>query len=252
MKLKLVEVNGVTYAEVQDGKPVYEGDDGKTVAFDAPGTVATISRLNSEAKTHREGKEAAEAKLKAFEGLDAVAARDAIAKVANIDAKKLIDAGEVDKVKAEISKAFEEKLTAAEQRAATIERELYEERIGGSFARSEFVKDKLAIPADFVQARFGQNFKLEEGKVVAYDPSGNKIYSRARPGEVADFDEALAFLVDAYPQKDHILKGVNQNGGGGKPPSGTPQGRTMKSTDFNALSAKDRAAFMEKGGSLVD
>lgn len=59
MKLKLVTINGKTCAEVHDGKPVYQAD-GKDVAFDAPATLLTISRLNGEAKGHREAKEAAE------------------------------------------------------------------------------------------------------------------------------------------------------------------------------------------------
>ncbi|WVM87992.1 hypothetical protein UMZ34_16740 [Halopseudomonas pachastrellae] len=85
MKLKLDE-NG--NAVLQDGKPVYVHDDGKEVAFDAAGTVATITRLNAEAKTHREGKEAAEKALKAFEGIsDPAAAIKALETVSNLDQK---------------------------------------------------------------------------------------------------------------------------------------------------------------------
>ena len=50
MKLKLDEQGHVV---LQDGKPVYIHDDGKEVAFDAPATVATITRLNGEAKVQR-------------------------------------------------------------------------------------------------------------------------------------------------------------------------------------------------------
>ena len=103
MKLKLDE-NG--HVVVQDGKPVYVHDDGKEVAFDAPQTVATITRLNGEAKTHREAKEQFEAQVKAFEGLDPVKVKEALGIVQNLDAKKLVDAGEVDKVKTEITDAL--------------------------------------------------------------------------------------------------------------------------------------------------
>ena len=73
MKLKLDEQGN---AVLQDGKPVYVHDDGKEVPFDAPGAMAKIASLNAEAKTHREAKEAAEAKLKAFDGIeDAEAAK---------------------------------------------------------------------------------------------------------------------------------------------------------------------------------
>lgn len=212
MKLKLDE-NG--HAVLQDGKPVYVHDDGKEIAFDAAATVGTITRLNGEAKSHRERAEAAEAKYKPFEGIeDAGAARKALETVANLDSKKLIDAGEVDKVKAEISKAFQAQLDEASTKSQTLEQQLYGEKIGGSFARSKLIAEKLAVPADMVQATFGSAFKIEEGKVVAYDSHGQKIFSRARPGEIADFDEALETLVEQYPHKEHILKGSGANGGG--------------------------------------
>lgn len=224
MKLKTIEVDGKQYAEIQDGKPVYVEDDGQEVAFDAVGTRATITRLNAEAKSHRERAEAAEKTAKAFEGIeDAAAARKALELVANLDAKKLVDAGEIEKVKAEIGKAFETKLGEATTRAEQLEQQLYAEKIGGSFARSKVIADKLAIPADMVQARFGQAFKIEDGKVVAYDGNGNKLYSRARPGELADFDEALETLVEQYPYKDHILKASGANGGGAPNGGGQPQ-----------------------------
>ena len=212
MKLKLDE-NG--NAVLQDGKPVYVHEDGKEVAFDAPGTVATITRLNSEAKGHRERAENAEKAVKAFEGIDdPAAAKKALATVANLDAKTLVDAGEIEKVKAEISKAFQLQLDEVTGKAQTFEQQLYAEKIGGSFARSQFIAEKMAVPADMVQAAFGSNFKIEEGKVVAYDAQGQKIFSRSRPGELADFDEAIETLVSQYPHRDHILKSSNANGGG--------------------------------------
>ena len=215
MKLKLDDAG---HAVLQDGKPVYVHDDGKEVAFDAAGTVQTISRLNAEAKSHRERAEAAESKYKPFEGIeDAGAARKALETVKNLDQKKLIDAGEVETVKAEITKALQAQIDTATTRATALERQPYAEKIGGAFARSPLIvgdKAKLAIPADLVQARFGSAFKIEDGKVVAYDSQGNKIYSRSKPGELADFDEALDVLVDMYPHKDSILKSSGASGGG--------------------------------------
>ena len=212
MKLKLDE-NG--NAVLQDGKPVYVHDDGKEVAFDAPGTVATITRLNSEAKGHRERAENAEKTVKAFEGIDdPAAAKKALVTVANLDAKTLVDAGEIEKVKSEISKAFQLQLDDMTGKANGFEQQLYAEKIGGSFARSQFIAEKMAVPADMVQATFGNNFKIEEGKVVAYDAQGQKIFSRSRPGELADFNESLETLVSQYPHRDHILKSSDANGGG--------------------------------------
>lgn len=221
MKLKLDE-NG--NAVLLDGKPVYVHDDGKEVAFDAPGTVATITRLNSEARGHRERAENAEKTVKAFEGIDdPAAAKKALATVANLDAKTLVDAGEIEKVKSEISKAFQLQLDDMTGKANGFEQQLYAEKIGGSFARSQFIAEKMAVPADMVQATFGNNFKIEEGKVVAYDAQGQKIFSRSRPGELADFNESLETLVSQYPHRDHILKSSGANGGGAQNGGGNNQ-----------------------------
>ena len=249
MKLKM---DG-EHAVLQDGKPVYVYDDGKEVAFDAPGTVATIQRINGEAKTNRTRAEAAEAALKGFDGItDPAAAIKAMQLTANLDAKKLIDAGEVEKVKGEITKGFTEKLTAAEKRAADLESALYGEKIGGAFARSKFVADKIAVPADMLQDKFGKSFKVEDGKVAAYDQNGNKIYSRAKPGELADFEEALEIIVDGYAHKDSILKGNSNGGGGNRQSTSTAGSKTVTRAAFDALPQAQRGQVFRDGVTVVD
>jgi hypothetical protein len=243
MKLKTVEVSGVTYAEIKDGKPVYVHPDGKEVAMDVADLAGKVTFLTAESEKAFARRDEAMKALKAFEGIDdAEAARKALQTIANIDAKKLIDAGEVERVKAEIGKSYEGKLTEAQTRTQQLEQQLYGEKIGGSFSRSKLIADKLAIPADMVQARFGQAFKIEDGKTVAYDAHGNKIYSRARPGELADFDEALESLIETYPYKDHILKSSGASGGGAQGGSGTPSGR-----DLSNLSPTERLTAARAG-----
>lgn len=212
MKLKLDDKGAVV---VQDGKPVYVKDDGSEVAFDVAGTVSTIARLNGEAKGNRERAESAEGKLKGFEGIeDPAAAIKALGIVGNLDSKKLIDSGEVEKVKGEISKAFQTQLDQANGKATALEQQLYAEKVGGAFSRSKFIAEKLAIPSDLVEARFGRSFGIEDGKIVAKDANGNKLYSASNPGELADFDESLSMLVNQYPNRDQILKGTGASGSG--------------------------------------
>lgn len=215
MKLKTVTIEGKTYAEVAGDQPIYIHEDGKEAPHDAAHTVATISRLNGEAKTHREAKEQLEAKLKGFEGIeDPVAAKKALETLKNFDDKKLVDAGEIEKVKAEAIKAIEDKYAPVVQERDAFQAQLHNELIGGGFSRSKFIQDNIAVPVDMIQATFGKNFQIENGKVVAVGADGQKIYSRTRPGEVADFDEALETLVGGYQHKDSILKGSQAGGGG--------------------------------------
>lgn len=240
MKLKTDDQGHVV---VQDGKPVYVKDDGSELAFDVVGTTQTITRLNAEAKSHRERAETAEKSLKGFEGIaDPAEALKALQLVANLDAKKLVDAGEIEKVKAEIGKAFQTQLDEAKGHSSKLEQQLYAEMIGGSFARSKFAMDKLAIPPDLVQAYFGKAFAIEEGKVVAKDANGNKLFSAANPGELAGFDEALEMLVNQYPGKDHILKGSGASGSGAQ---GSQGGGGQKKGNFGGSKA-DRVAAIKQ------
>lgn len=254
MKLKTIQVGDKTYAEVQDDKPIYVHSDGKEAPFDAVRTADKIKELNAEAKTHREAKEALDARLRGFDGIeDPEGARRALETIKNIDEGKLLTAGKVQEIKeaakraaeeqvAAAAKASSEKLREVETQRDKIASDFTNEKIGGSFSRSKFIADKIAIPADLVQARFGSAFKLEDGKVVAYDHTGGKVFSRARPGEVADFDEALEVLVDHYPEKERILKGTGSSGSGARQSGGGGAGkRAIPRAEFDRMLPMDQA-----------
>lgn len=253
MKLKTIEVNGAVYAELSEGKPIYVHDDGKELPFDAPGTASTISRLNAEAKGHREGKETALERLKAFEGIDdAAAALKALKVVSNLDAKKLVDAGEVEKIKIEAIKAVEEKYAPVVRERDQLSAAIVAEKLGGGFARSKFIAEKVAVPAEMMQATFGQHFKVENGSVIGYDSSGNKLFSRTKPGEVASIDEALEMIVDAAPFRDRILKGTGANGSGGQGSGAAAGVKQMSRTSFDAMPQEQRMPFIKAGGVVAD
>lgn len=246
MKLKTVTIEGKTYAEVDGDKPIYIHDDGKEAPHDAAHTVATISRLNGEAKTHREAKEQLEAKFKGFEGIeDPAAAKKALETLKNFDDKKLVDAGEVEKIKLEAIKAVEEKYAPIVQERDAFQSQLHNELIGGGFARSKFIQDNIAVPVDMIQATFGKNFQIESGKVVAVGADGQKIYSRTRPGEIADFDEALETLVGGYQYKDSILKGSQSQGGGFQGGGGNKSGPKSLA---ECKTKEEKIAYMKQVG----
>lgn len=245
MKLKLDEKGN---AILQDGKPVYVHDDGKEIPFDAPAAMGKISALNAEAKDHRVKAEGLEAKLAAFAGIgDPEAAKKAMETVKNLDAKKLVDAGEVEKVRHEVrtetSKSFEAQIADLTKQVQDRDGMIYSMKVSGGFANSKFVKDKVAIPADLLEAKFGSAFKVEDGRVVGY-LNGNKVYSRSKPGELADFDEALESILDAYPQKDAILKGTGATGGGAQPPKGPGATNTENMSSVDKIAAGLKAAGM--------
>lgn len=256
MELKTVEIDGKTYAEVQDGKPVYlDGD--KEIAFDAVATAATVTRLGKEAKGHRLAKEEAEAKLAAFDGIeDPAAAARALELVKSLDDGKIMSAekaaAETKKAVEAATKAYVEKLGAAEKEKESYREKLHETTIGRSFAESQFIKEKMTLLPRFVRESFGRHFALEDGKIVATDANGDVIYSRSRPGEIASFDEALEHLVEACPERDHILKGRGQTGSGASGGAAGSSGPgTISRDDFMSLSPAQRAEKMASGNLKV-
>ncbi|WP_148716483.1 DUF6651 domain-containing protein [Chitinolyticbacter meiyuanensis] len=237
--------------------PVFTSPDGKDAPFDADSTVATIGRLNGEAKGHRERAEAAEAKLKSYDGIaDPAAALKALSTLKNLDEKNLIAAGDRDKAVSEAVKSVEEKYAPIVQEVETLKGQLNSHLIGGAFAQSKFIAEKFAAegPAgvEIARALFGNSLKVEDGKVVGYDAQGNKLYSRTRHGELATAEEAIELLVDAYPHKNHILKSSGANGGGAGHGNGKAGAKSISRSQYDAMSPQDQASFARSGGAVSD
>ncbi len=266
MKLKTLKTaDGVDVAEIKDGKPVYIGDDGKEIAFDAPHALGKISQLNGEAQGHREAQEALEQQFAPFKNIkDPDAALKAMETVRNLDESKLVEAGKVEEIKAAAVRAAKEQTEAAikakddeyapiVQERDALKGSLHNEMVGGGFARSKFVQDNIAIPVDMLQATFGGRFAVEGGKIVAKDAEGQKIYSRAKPGDLAGFDEALSMMVEQYPYKDQIMKGRGHNGAGSQHTgNGSAGEKTIQRSTWDTMSQGDRAAKSKDGYKVVD
>lgn len=245
--------------------PIFIHADGREAPFDADTTVSTIGRLNGEAKSHREAKEAAELRLKSFEGIeDGAAALAALATVKNLGAGELKTAAQVQEIKDAAAKSATEAVAAATRQSAEalklatdqnakLTNDLNSHIIGGSFSSSKFIAEKLAIPADIAQKVFGDRFKVDGGKLVPMNPDGTPIFSATDHGNHAGFDEALSVIVGQYANKDAILKGSGASGGGATGGKGGGGGdKAITRAQFNAMDGSARAAAMKDGATISD
>lgn len=224
--------------ELNDGNPVYVDGSGREMVVKHD----TISNLNAEAKSHREAKEAAEAALKPFEGIDPKIAAEAIDKLGKIDAKQLIDAGKVDEVKSQIKSEYDKQLSDKDAAIGDLQSRLDGMKVDSIFSQSDFVRNNIAVPQDMFEASFRKNFKVEDGKVVPYDKSGNVLMSKKTIGEVATAEEALQLLVESHPQKDTILKAGVGNGSGSDGSGGNRGvGRVINRGEFEKLAPAKQA-----------
>ena len=203
------------------GLPIVIKPDGTEIPYDINQTTKTIADLQAESKTHREAKEAAETKLKAFDGLDAAAAKKAINDLKDVDLSKMVNAGKLDEVRTEVTKAFETKLSESEKKFGDLQKNYHRTVKENAFAKSKFITDKLTVPPDMVMAMFGDKFEVDDatGNIVA-KVNGAPLNSDDRPGTVASLDEAIAKFVKDYPNRDKIMKGTNNSGSGSNGGSG--------------------------------
>ena len=242
MRLKLDTAGHVV---VQDGKPVYVDDSGSEIPFDAPAAMQKITELNGEAKKHRlEAKEAKE-KLITFEGIeDPAAAIKALQFAQSMEGKKVMDDEAIQKLISNAVKPVQEKATALEKALGDKDAHIYKLEVSNRFQSSPFIKEKSIIPPDMLEATFGKNFKIENGRVLAFDGSGNQIFSKVKPGEPAEFDEAMQVLFDSHPLKDSLYKASGASGSGAQ----GSQGGGSAADRFSNLKPTDRITAARAAG----
>ena len=244
-----VDENGALV--LKDGNPVLITDNGESVVASD-----TVVQLRAEAKAHRVAKEEALTALKVFEGLDPVVARKSIETVTKLDAKQLIDAGEVDAVRQQISQQFQSQLSEKESAIKGLESRYNNTLINNVFSNSEFVRNSVAVPRDMFEATFRSNLKIENGEVQVFGKDGNRLFSKERAGEYATPEEGLRLLAEMHPSKDSIIKAQVASGTGNTGGGGVGSASVIKRSEFEALpplKQRDIATKVAKGEmSLTD
>jgi hypothetical protein len=259
IKFKAVEIDGRKYAELHDDSIVMLDDDGTEVKY----AENVISMLSTEAKGHRKAREAAElkaqdadGKLKLFEGIeDPEAARKAIEFQKNVNDGQYIAAGKAEEMKAGLTRTFDEKYAAnikanaqrvkdLEEKLADVSGRYDQEVVSNAFANSKYIREKTAVPLKMLLKTFESQFKNEGGKVIAKHADGQPIM--AATGEEAPFEEAIQRIIEAFPDKDMILKGANNSGSGARGSNGAGGigGKTMRMSEYAALPLQQQARLM--------
>ena len=253
--VEVVEENGVK-------KPVFvDEESGREMPMDVPSLYANVAQLKGENSGLKEKYQGAQQTLAIFEGVDDIAAwkataDEAIEKVGNWDDADYVKAKKVEELKANMKTAHETELrtvkssfegqvtelTAANQKKDAQIRNLL---IGNKFASSSlFVGEnrKTNLNPAVAESYFGKHFEVVERQdgtldVVGKNSDGSEIYSILRPGEIAEFEEALEIIIDRDPGKNDYLKssqgaGSGAGGGTGGAGGGTP------SDELKALEAQ--------------
>jgi hypothetical protein len=191
--------------------------------------------------------EAAE-KLKAFEGIDPTKVKELISAQEKAEAERkkaeeeaLAKRGEWDRLKSQMVDAHtkeieKERTELASERAArqAAEKQIADLTVGQSFQSSPFIKDELALTPVKARVIFGSHFEFKDGAIVAFDkPVGAKDRTLLVDGKgnALGFEDAIKKIVDADPEKDHLVKSKLRPGAG----SSTLPGKGKEDDDSQEL-----------------
>ena len=225
----------------EDGKIVCM-DDGKELGLDIVSMYQKISDLGVENKKHRETATALKETYSVFADIEDIGewkkkAETDMQTVKNFKDEDWMKATKVETLKKQMSDSFDEKLRAKDIAIGAIETD-YGEKLTGKdaqirnllisskFTASKFFNGenpKTTLTPEIAEAFFGKNFKVEivSDKTVlrAYYDDGDNVLSKQNPGNPAEFEEAMEFIIDKYPAKDSILR-TSSGGSGGSGGSG--------------------------------
>jgi hypothetical protein len=167
---------------------------------------------------------AAQEQLKKFDGIDPEAVRALLKEKTDAETAALEAKGEWSRLKERMAdehgkekKTLQEQIDALKSQLGEREGVINELTIGTQFSQSQFIGSELALTPSKARVIYGEHFELVDGKIVGYDkPKGaaarTQIVNGA--GVPLSFDEALKKIVEADPEKDHLLKSKVKPGAG--------------------------------------
>ena len=234
-------------------KSLYAENEGK-FRLDVEGgfkTASEVDGLTSALGKEREQNKAHAKLLKAFEGLDAAAARDALAKVASWDESQQKSA---EKLEADLQArlapltAERDKYKAQfEEAHAKIDNFTIESALRNSKA---FEKVEDPIYREHLQQIVRANLKMQDGALVGFKHGGEQVFNGE--GRPAQGDELVSAIVKSIPGVERYFAGSKAQG------SGAPQGGnyspkgSLRRSEFDNLSPADRYKAVKENVKIVE
>jgi len=233
---------------LSEGNPVYVGNDGNEVVTSGE----YVGQLRGEAAANRNELKKMKETLSAFDGIDPSNAKDALAKLKDIDLSKMIDASKLDDVRSEVSKSFQGKIEDLTGQLDSSSKMIHKMKISDGISNSPFLaKTIFGKTPEVAVSYFGGNFDLDEGGNAFASKDGETIYSNQNPGKNATVDEALEHLINNHPQRDNFLLGSGASGSGAQGSNTNGSGsKSMSRDQFDSLSPQEQGGFARDGGTI--
>lgn len=153
---------------------------------------------------------------KQFEGIDPEAVRKLLAEQKSAEDQALEKKGDYERLKARMAEEHGKEVTSLKAQLEALQGEksklsstINDLTVGTQFGQSQFISGELTLTPAKARVIYGDYFDVEDGKIVGYDkPRGSASRTALvdQYGTAVGFDAALRKIVEADPEKDHLLK----------------------------------------------
>lgn len=188
------------------------------------------------------------AALKQFEGIDPAKVRALLAEQEELETKKLEAKGEYDRLTRQMAERhaaekneLTQRLDTATQGTVALQRQIADLTVGSAFSQSKFVQDDLTLTPNKARVIYGSHFEFKDGQVIGFDkPAGasERTMLVDASGTALSFESALQKIIEADPDKDHLIRSKMKPGAGsGTIPKGTKKvdGNGPKPTSIDRI-----------------
>jgi hypothetical protein len=188
-------------------------------------------------------------KLKAFEGIDAAKVKTLMVEQEEIERKRAIAEGDFDRLTKQMAErhtaeksTMQEQIAAATSATSSLQKQIADLTVGGSFTSSKFVTEDLTLTPNKARVIYGPHFEYKDGKVVGFDkPAGasDRTMLVNSTGDALNFEDAMKKIVDADPDRDELIRSKMKPGAGSAP---TKPAKGADSNQSNNLSGVEKIA----------
>lgn len=152
-------------------------------------------------------------------------------------------------------KSLEDQIKALQDQIGQKEGVIEELSVGSQFSQSPYITGELTLTPSKARVVYGPYFDVQEGKVVGYDKprgSANRTAIVDASGEAMSFEEALKKIVEADPDRDHLIKAKAKQGAGSASsvPASTVRQHVQQRQEANKTGVSRIAAGLGRLGKI--
>ena len=178
---------------------------------------------------------------KQFEGIDPEAVRKLLEDQKIAETKALEAKGDYERLKQRMAEEHSKEVKSLKDKIAELEGSngklfgtINDLTVGTQFGQSQFISEELTLTPAKARVIYGPYFDVEDGKIVGYDkPKGaaGRTALVDQYGAPVGFDAALRKIVEADPEKDHLIKSKIKPGAGSDSKKATTEPSKGQSAD---------------------